>query len=313
MSCWYCSTCNISKHIVPSKDIIKLYDKYNPYDVLLIGGEPLLLPPEYYMEILDGGCKFGISTNFTLYNSNREKWNKVFTHPNFLGIGGSCDKCESNEEFLKIYYQLKEAGILAGLILTLDDKDYTISLNKAMTWLDLAYKHDLSLKINYVVPTGRALDNLSQILKISDVFNIYCELLDEMEKRKFTNTMINPFETIIDSMINGNNYVCPYNRHCANYSGILNFEAEDLEKSYYCPALGDLGEDNKFIETIIPNKCYLCEYFIICRGCNIRSWTVKVLNDDNYCNAAKRFFIKLDSLKEQFIESKKNKSIHKNN
>lgn len=282
IECWYCST--NGNEVMSNDDVISLYRKYDPGEMLLIGGEPLFLTPEYYMKILDSGCKFSIQSNLTLYNN---EWDKVFTHKNFTGLSVSGDKFKDFDEFYKVYSKVSEVIYNPPVLILLTD-DYERSYNKAFFWIEKSQKYSIPIKINIIKPVGRAKKHVDKLLRISEGYNIYSHVLDEIDDLD----LISPFNDIIHSLKNGGISICPFcTGNCLKNKSIITIEPNMNE--YHCPVLGDLKEGYYNDISYSTNECLYCEYFKLCQSCLERRWTVNYEKDLNYCKEAKNMWRKL--------------------
>jgi len=284
--CWFCSTSGDG--YIEQRDIVRLYDTYKSENVLLIGGEPMMLPPEYYSELLDKGLKFSLQSNIMLYDSS---WDCVLTHKNFQGLSVSGDKFDIVADFFTAYEMVREVVGYSPPVLIVLDTNKNVSLLKAEEWVSSSIAKDFPLKINYIVPSGLAARHKERILKVSDVFDIYTRLIDAWIESGFHE--IQPFTNILNSLKGGND-ICPYIKTCINDDVMVNIETDF--SSYPCPVMGDMRKERKDLKYDIPKKCFICDHFNLCRGCTIRNWMVESYDDTNYCESAKRFFSKLKGI-----------------
>lgn len=287
LKCWYCSTHGTG--YIPEKDLIELYRRHNPSDMLLIGGEPMILSPDYYLNLLESGLRFSMQSNLTLYT---KEWDEVLTHKNFTGISVSGDKFSSDQEFFDKYNDLRDLMTDPPMVLIVLDGDYQESLEKAKRWTTYAFACDFPLRINYLAPMGRALENKNRLLKISKAYDIYTALIDSWVNSGFK--ILQPHTYILEFLTKHNQSICPFISNCISSHSIVDVEVDLSE--YSCPALGDLRLGKRDILVDISDKCLYCDFYEVCRGCYIRNWEVDIEKDADYCHSAKKFFKRLTDL-----------------
>lgn len=296
LNCWFCST--FGEGHLTENQVIELYKQYKPNEMLLIGGEPLLLPPSYYLTILNNNCKLSIQSNLTLYN---DEWNKVFLHKNFTGLSVSGDKEDINLFFEKYQKVCNVTNTNPGILILFSD-NFEKSKEKLWEWLNIAYACDLPVKFNIIQPIGKAEKYKDSILKISEGFKLYSLILDEWESTGFID--IQPFTDLMTYICGNEKSICPFCINCSKNESIISIET-DLTTTY-CPELGDLRRSIDELDLRIPSECFCCDFYQLCRGCYMRTWAVNVENDINYCQEAKRFFGKLYDLKEKYKNERYN-------
>lgn len=287
LKCWYCSTYGTGH--ISEKDLVELYQKHNPSDMLLIGGEPMILSPNYYLNLLESGLKFSMQSNLTLYS---KEWDEVLTHPNFTGISVSGDKFASDSEFFDKYNTLRRIMVYPPMVLIVLDGNYRESLKKAKKWTKYAFEQDFPLRINYLAPVGRALENKRRLLKISQAYDIYQTLIDDWVKSDFK--MLQPLTYIMEFLTRHHMSVCPFICSCISSNSIVDVEIDLSE--YPCPALGDLKKQKQEVLVETSAKCLCCDFYDVCRGCYVRSWEVAIEKDGRYCASAKKLFKRLSEL-----------------
>ena len=290
LNCWFCSTCGTGH--IKEKDILRLWEKHKPREVLLIGGEPMILGRDYYLNLLESGVKFSMQTNLTLYD---ESWNDVISHENFTGISVSGDK-ESEKKFFERYNSLRRVLSYSPPVLIVLDGDYYYSLSKAKRWLSLAILEGFPLRVNYLQPLGRARKIVDKLPKVSEGFDVFFELIDMWKSYDYPE--LQPHSSIMEYIVYKKRSVCPFISFCCLSKSIVCVEV-DL-KEYPCPALGDLKMDKRDVFVDLDEKCLCCDFYELCRGCYIRNWEVFIEEDTRYCSSASRFFRKMESLKEDY-------------
>ena len=291
LKCWYCSTCG--EETMPAIEVMRRMEAAKDQEVLLIGGEPMVLSPAYYLQMLDAGFKFSMQSNLTLYT---EDWNAVLTHPNFTGLSVSGDKVDG-ERFAGLYNQVAAVVGYKPLVLIVLDKTFFDSRQKGLLWAETARVQGFPLKVNYLLPTGLLEGRSEAILKLSAVFHIYTELLGHWW-RSGRSYELQPMQDIFNALTGKAGNICPYLPDCISKDVMTDVEPDGSE--YPCPVLGDLKKQKADIRTEEKASCLVCDHFAICRGCNIRNWVVQGQNDfEEYCASAGTFFTELKRIAEE--------------
>jgi len=266
------------------EELLALNEKYPNHQKLIIGGEPMLLSPEYYLELLDSGMEFSMQTNLTLYT---EHWNQVLNHPNFLGLSVSGDKFKDFETFYQTFEKITENLGHSPLVLVLMDLDMLKSYKKAKDWYAYAKEYRFPMKLNYLLPTGKAQENIERVMKLSEVFNVYLHMFHQW-LRDSREVELQPFQDLYEHLAGRKGSVCPFIESCIREDVMVDVEMDGQE--YPCPVLGDLKLQKEDLKIEFVDECLLCEHFELCKGCNIRNWMLQQIEDPGYCASAKEFF-----------------------
>ena len=296
--CTFCSSTKIadSKTVELSHDKIFQFLKRFPHTntIIVNGGDPLMMSPDYYWKIIEYleehalETTISLTTNLWPFYKNPNKWLKLFKHPR-VGIctsfqyGGGRLKGDftefSEEDFWNVSNKMKElVGYRPDFIsvITKENED------KAIDNVLLAKKMGVVCKLNYAVASGpeikflngikMGLENYTYLL--ADIYEKYLQIyklgLSEWEYN--TTQLLKRFSS---------NTTCPQNRRCDE--SIRNFNPGG--DYYSCGAFGDDKEyeidfdkemSQKEIETPLQNdfnlmvlkqSCLTCPMFKICNGC----------------------------------------------
>jgi len=277
------------------EQVLDIHRTNKPKELLLIGGEPMILGPDYYYWLLENDVNFSMQTNLTLYTKD---WDKVFSHLNFSGLSVSGDKFNSIDEFIDVFKQVRNLVPITPVVLILmtgENKEQI--LEKCNMWIDTAVVHDFILKINYIIPTGKTLTAIDKIPKMSLVYDIYELLLTKWKDTGFH--AINPFSDLMQALISDESRVCPYIPDCLHSDGVKCIEVDG--QTYDCPALGDIRVKREDLTLEYNDKCAMCDLYSLCKSCVNRSWTLTKLPDSDYCGAFKKFFATLSSFKGELL------------
>ena len=289
--CKFCSAYKMnvmhSGNKVPEK-IKELIERMKPQTLIVTGGDPLMVEPEYFYELYEiGKCPISPTTNLKGFYMNPEKWKDLFNEPWFNVTTsfnyGNTRMWDSNTVFdetmfrkvMEKYskYVNKCLPMFIGVI-DYDNEKYAV--DHARLAKDLGTK----CKLNNALPIGRQETAYPRY----KMFQIYLDIIDA----GLGNYEIN----CIDRRI----MRCPYNiegfcgssiRSCyVDKDGELHvFRCEDemeLEGA-------ELTKDEDIFQeristrpdTVISKSCYSCELFRLCNNC--RTNRRISMNEPNYC------------------------------
>lgn len=283
--CDFCSSNNIDSNgnILPLESIFALLTKYNVNTIIVNGGDPLMMSPEYYKKILEfieqqnKQTTLSFTTNLWDFYKNPDKWTPIFKHP-LVGVTtsfqyGTERKLKdgtifTEELFCKVIALFKKhVGYTPMFIsvLTENNEDYVIKTVK------LAQKLNTICKINPAVKSGRTL----KCYPLWKAYKVYLNIIKEgLEKYEFNSN-------ILKDVLNGRRTVCPFSRNCwktiraISPNGILHSCGSYNDDYLYNLATGkktyalykynekELLLDHKSLKT----ECFSCDLFILCNGC----------------------------------------------
>ena len=273
-NCWFCS--DYGNRSMTWRQVRNIYFREGKPVMLIIGGEPMMLGKNYYLKLLNSGVKFSMQSNLILYDKT---WNEVFQHENFMGLSVSGDKMPLSE-FLDKFERLRNSTKLNPMVLII-----AFSEKVVFDWYKVAKSRDFSIKFNYLMPLGRL---KNKKMSVSEYFSIMGKLVDVWDVKQ----KVEP----LSSLYNGDK-ICPYLNCLIENVDIWSIETNG--RKFFCGALGSLKMTKEEVldNVKIPDKCWLCEYFGICRGCVIRNMMI----DSDYCRSAREFFGKIYAKKESNI------------
>lgn len=275
--CTFCSSATLDiahpTNGVPHQ-IKELIEKVKPTSIVISGGEPLLVGPDYYLELYDiAKCHISITTNLKDFYYNPEKWREIFTHPD-IGIVTSFNYGDTRlwdpntvydeEMFTKIYNMYHDmTGKKLTFIAVLDESNEYLAIKHA----ELAKKLNTCVRINNATKQGRQSTTYPRYKLFRKYFDIIDAGLGEYEiyckHKKFGQCPINArmiCKSTIRTCYVDKNDVLHYYDCC---------EASDGEHPV------DVDNDYKFPTAVYPpveehvnDKCAYCELFSICNGCD---------------------------------------------
>lgn len=287
-ACTFCSSSNITNNKTDVLDltyIARFLDRFPQTSTIIVnGGDPLMLPPDYYWRILEllqerGMEKTTISFTSNLWDFKKhpEKWEDLFRHPQ-IGVGTSFNYGDSRRitmrrvftesDFLEIFELfLTRVGYRLDFISVIDDSNKQWALDNVR----LAQRLDVVCKLNHALASGRQ----SQSFLWAEMYRLYIQVYEEglMPWEHNTQQLINS--------LNRSHTICPLSRECDQGIRALHPNGE-----YY--SCGAFGDDRRFpidfewemgsTEIARPlstsaqyqsmhDGCWSCELFSLCNGC----------------------------------------------
>ena len=335
--CTFCSSTKIadSKSVeLEHEKIFQFLDRFpNTRTIIVNGGDPLMMKPDYYWKIIDYldvnnySTTISLTTNLWPFYKNSDKWIDLFRHPR-VGVctsfqyGGGRLKGDFTEftedDFWKVSDKmLKLVGYRPDFIsvITKENED------RAIDNVQLAKRMGVICKLNYAVASGpeirflngvkMGLENYTYLL--ADIYKIYIKIykLGLADWEYNTTQLLKRFSS---------NTTCPQNRKCDENIRNLNPGGD----YYSCGAFGDdkeyeidfnkeMKQDKvetplqKSIELLsLKKSCFTCPMFKICNGCRKTISDLKRLNlTETHCKKMKSLapeIIEICGLKEKVTE-----------
>ena len=265
------------------KHIYRFLERFpNTNTIIVNGGDPLMMKPSYYRQMLDHIEKHNLptsvsfTTNLWPFYQKPEKWLDIFTHPR-MGIttsfhyGNSRLKGDysvfTEDDFWKVSdLMLELVGYRPGFISVIDGENEHTAIDNVR----LAKKMGVECKLNYAMASGIQY----KPYQLSKIYSIYLEIDElgltewefntkQMVKRLKNESMICPQNRNCDSTIralqpSGDYYSCGAMGDDREYS--IDFNRE-MNGEFFTPLQNDLD-----IQTM-HDGCYTCPMFQICNGC----------------------------------------------
>lgn len=327
-ACTFCSSTVLSeqpKDIVELSEIEAFIKRYPDTRTIIVnGGDPLMMPPKYYWDIIDildkYKCKAVISmtTNLWGFYKKPEKWRELFQLQRVQIItsfqyGNARLKGDltpfTEEEYIACADLLNEvAGYKPDFIAVIDrSNEHTV-----LDTVRLAQRIGVEAKVNHLVASGPEVQTRgitigahNKFFTQADMYEHYIAIYDAglMEWEYNTKQMA--------KRLSAGNTTCPLSRECD--AGIRNLQPG---KGYYsCGAFGDdqlypIDFDaemkrNSVIATPLQEaaeldnmkeSCYTCPMFDICNGCR------KTVHDTKRMGLVEYHCKKMKSLAPRIIE-----------
>jgi MoaA/NifB/PqqE/SkfB family radical SAM enzyme len=292
-ACSFCSSTQIAKSNQKKDDLnlnnIFLFLKRFPdtNHIIVNGGDPLMMSPEYYIEIIEFieknnlKTKLSLVTNLWDYYINPSKWKKLFSSKR-VDIGTSFNFGETRkinkkeiftkDIFLKILEKFKkDFGYTPGFISVISEENK----NSAIKNVELAKELNVECKLNYAFSSGRE----SVCFPIGKMYNIYLDIYEKNLHENEYNT-----KQMLRRLRGEETTTCPQNRKCDE--GIRNLQPKS-SSGYEYSSCGSFGDDQEygidfekemqgdFFKPLqnstelqyLKEECLSCPNFNICNGC----------------------------------------------
>jgi len=325
-ACTFCSSTVLSEQ---PKDVLDLeyVDRFiqrfpDTRTIILNGGDPLMMPPQYYWDIIailekhNCAATLAFTTNLWAFYKKPEMWADLFRHPR-VGIttsfqyGNARLKGDltpfSEEDYLACAELLHEvAGYRPDFIAVIDkENEHTI-----LDTVRLAKRLGVEAKINHVVASGPTVVKRgvemgaeSKFFTQADIYEHYIQIYDAGLAEWEYNT-----KQMMRRLVEANT-TCPLSRDCDSHIRTL-----QPDGSYY--SCGGFGDDRVYgidfeaemrgeIATPLQNApelqsmknaCWTCPMFAICNGCK------KTIADTKKMGLVEHQCRKMKSLAPRIIE-----------
>jgi radical SAM protein with 4Fe4S-binding SPASM domain len=320
--CTFCS----STHITDDKTaelshnhIFRFLDRYPETNTIIVnGGDPLMMEPDYYWKIIDYldnknmSTTISFTTNLWPFYKNPNKWIDLFNHER-LGIttsfqyGGGRLKGDltefSEEDFWNVSDKMLQlVGYRPDFISVITEENVDRAIDNVL----LAKEMGVECKLNYAFSSGPpvkfrgiTMGQQGKPYMLADIYEIYVEIW----KMGLTDWEYNTKQMF--KRLSGKSTSCPQNRNCD--SGIRTLQPSG--DYYSCGAFGDdkqypidfekeMSGDKIFPLKFQPElnslkqSCFTCPMFDICNGCKK---TIKDLKDhgmvETHCKKMKTLAI----------------------
>jgi radical SAM protein with 4Fe4S-binding SPASM domain len=325
--CTFCSSTHITDDKTATLDHQHIFDFLQRFPdtktIIVNGGDPLMMQPEYYWTIITHLDKIGsdasisFTSNLWPFYKNPNKWKELFNHPR-MGIttsfqyGGGRLKGDlsefSEEDFWKTSdAMLEHCGYRPDFISVITEENAHLAIKN----VELAKQMGVQCKLNYAFSSGPPVKFKGIVMGqegrpylLADIYEIYVEIwqhgLTQWEYN--TSQMVKRLKNL--------STCCPQNRECDG--GIRTLQPSG--DYYSCGAFGDdkiypidfkTEMSGKQIFPLrfqpeiqsLKQSCYTCPMFLICNGCRK---TIKDLKDYNLVEA---HCSKMKTLAPRIIES----------
>lgn len=295
--CTFCSSTSESiQGDEPDVDIGKVEQFLKRYPdtrtIIVNGGDPLMVRPMYYWQILELIAKYSpktilsFTTNLWAFYKKPEMWVDLFRHPN-VGIGTSFQYGNkrlkgdltpfTEEEFWKISdLMLELVGYRPNFIAVIDpDNEHTV-----LDTVRLAKKMGVVAKINPALSSGKPtyfkgikIGNEGKMFTVADIYYHYVEIwkagladweynTKQMAKRLRMDATTCPLSNDCDSYIRA---IQPNGYYSCGSFGDDNLYPIDFDAEMHGEKFTPLQKAPELIS--LKNSCFECPMFQICNGC----------------------------------------------
>lgn len=295
--CTFCSSTYITDDKTAELDhdyIWRFLERYPETNTIIVnGGDPLMVSPDYYWKIIEWLDKNNYQTNISFttnlwpFYKNPNKWLDLFKNPR-VGVctsfqyGGGRLKGDltefSESDFWAVSDTMLElVGYRPHFISVITDENYKDAIKN----VELAKVMDVECKLNYAMSSGPPVKFKNIIMgqegrpyMLADIYEIYVKIYQQE---------LWPWEYNTKQMmgrLKGHGTTCPQNRTCDD-----NIRTLQPSGDYYsCGSFGDDRTHSIDFETEMKGKkvfplqqdinlmslkqsCFTCPMFDICNGC----------------------------------------------
>lgn len=301
-SCTFCSSTNLVADKTSRLELEKIYAFLKRYPltetIFVVGGDPLMMSPKYYEDLLahieENGYKTNISltTNLWAFYKNPEKWAPLFLRDD-VEIGTSFQYGDgrqispgvvfTEEVFIKVLNKFKEYipdKELCFLAVISEENEH-----QALDHVHLAKRLNIQCRLVYASMSGLE----SKPYPLSKLYSIFLQIW-KMGLAKYEQTSL-----AISDKIYGLEGACPMSRNCDHWMRSLNPDGryftcgpfnDDLEPKNEIDFESEVVLGEKFHLPLqswkevqyLKDECISCKMFQVCNGCRKH---VKDLKDSN--------------------------------
>lgn len=285
--CTFCSSTHIDPKKVGLLDLEYVYKflKRFPHTrtIIVNGGDPLMVSPSYYWELIDHLDKhnypatISFTTNLWPFYVKPDKWVDLFRHPR-MGICTSFQFGKGRikgdysvftvDDFWKVSDKMLElVGYRPDFISVMTDEDEDTAIDNVL----LAKEMGVVCKLNYAMASGVQ----GSTYRLSKIYKTYIKIY-EMGLAEYED---NTQQMMV--RLKGHSTICPQNRRCDETIRSMNPGGD----YYSCGSLADDKDypidfnremSGEFFTPLqdayelqsLKTSCYSCPLFEICNGCH---------------------------------------------
>jgi MoaA/NifB/PqqE/SkfB family radical SAM enzyme len=300
-NCTFCSASEIdiahSKKVPDKlKEVISIL---KPQSIIITGGEPLLVPPDYYFELYEiARCPISLSTNLKDFYLNPDKWKALFNNNNF-GINTSFQYGEARRwdkntpyteaQFIKVTELFKAVtGKSLSFIAVIDYDNEARFLDHVF----LAKRLSTKVKLNGVMRVGRqghAYPYYKMMKGYSEIIRLGLEEYEINCSERRTGRCDKNIEFLCDTAIRA----CYLDSHNELHYGVCDDRlslGDEIPYEKTCPEIKPIQPS---VTDLINKDCLYCELYRLCNGCKVRRNEAKLFPE--HCS-------EMLQLKEQLIK-----------
>ena len=306
--CTFCSSTQLTEDKAKKLDLDQIFSFLkrfpNTNTIIVNGGDPLMMSPNYYWKIIkflddhNMATTLSFTSNLWDFYIRPEKWTELLRHKR-VGVATSFNygetriitqgKVFTEELFWKVSdLFLEKIGYRPDFISVISDENEDTAIDN----VKLAKKMGVECKLNYAMASGEQ----STPYQLSKIYKVYVEIA----KLGLTEWEFNTKQMV--RRLSADDTICPQNRNCdegirclqpdGDYYSCgafgddreypINFTKEVLEKDFIRPLQNDLDIHH------LKDECLTCPMFKICNGCKKTIKDMKVANIiDDHCRLMK--------------------------
>jgi len=321
--CTFCSSTNIAEDantILPLDYIFSFLERFPTTKTIIVnGGEPLLVKPEYYWSIIRYFEEHNLPTilsftsNLWVFYKNPRPWIPLFKHPQ-VGVGTSfnyggtrliTEKQPLTEEiFLDVMHHFNEhIGYYPEFISVINNENFENAIDNVL----LAKQIGVVCKLNYAMCSGAQ----TYPFMLAKIYQLYVQIYKHGLAEWEYNT-----KQFISNMVDGpDNTTCPLSRRCdegirciqpdGDYYSCGSFADDklysiDFDAEMSSTKIATPLQDDVTLQSL-KNECFQCPMFNICNGCRKTIYDMKQQGDDfieTHCGLMKQNYIDFNTNQE---------------
>lgn len=316
-SCTFCSSSNLVDDKKARLELSKIYDFLKRFPdtdkIFVVGGDPLMMPPKYYYDLIQHieennyPTILSLTTNLWDFYKKPEKWTDLFNHPRVeigtsfqYGNGRQIKPGEvfTEQHFREVYRMFKKfvPGRPLVFLAVIDEQNEQFAIDHLYLAKDLGTQcritySSMSGRSGDVYPIAKMIDLYIQIWKLGlSEYEESCFTVSEKAKNVFVGCNL---DRKCDSTMRSLN---PDGRYfsCGPLNDDLDIENEiDFEREMAGELFQPIqNSEHKFLKA----ECFGCKMFEICNGC------VKHIKDLKQSNKVEENCIKMKSIEKDFFE-----------
>jgi radical SAM protein with 4Fe4S-binding SPASM domain len=310
--CTFCSSTHITDEKSKTLDldyIFRFLERFpETRSIIVNGGDPLMINPEYYWKIIEHLDKNNLPANMSFtsnlwpFYKNPDKWVELFNHPR-MGIctsfqyGGGRLKGDlsefTEEDFWAVSnMMLEKVGYRPDFIAVITDENEHLALKN----VELAKRMNVECNLNYAVSSGPPVKFKNIIMGhegkpylLSKMYEIYVKVWEAGLAQWEYNTKQ------MVKRLRSESTTCPQNRKCDDTIRTLQPSGDyyscgafgddrqypiDFEKEMKGPKIYPISFEPELQS--LKQSCFTCPMFSICNGCRK---TIKDMKDYNMVEA----------------------------
>lgn len=324
--CTFCSSTELSedpKDQVSLLEIEQFLTRFPDTGTIVVnGGDPLMMPPKYYWDILAIIERLGLPTRLSLttnlwpFYKNPERWSKLF-NDHRVGVTTSFQYGDgrrkgdftvfTEEDFLACSdAMLEHVGYRPDFIAVIDHENASTVMDTVL----LAKRLGVECKLNYAVasgkeitfPNGHVMGNLNKLYTVGDMYKHYVEIWEAGLSEWEFNTKE------VAKKLRGLDTTCPLARNCdqgirslqpgGGYHSCGHFaDTKDYPINFKEEMAGEFFRPLQQPELeSMKQGCFTCPLFEVCNGCK------KTISDTKRLGLVESNCSKMKALAPQLIE-----------